>query len=170
MTAAALSPRIAFDVLGSPAPKGSGRAMMIGGKARHVPSGSNANRDKLKSWDTALRAAAALAVGCVEAPPFLNTPMRVTIVWRMQRPAGHFHKTGPRAGTLKSSAPLWPTSKPDGSKLLRSTEDTLTGIVWDDDSRIVEWFLRKAYALPGQEGAHILVEGLLNDRSLLQGG
>jgi len=154
---------IAFDVLGCPAPKGSGRAMLLGGKARFIASGSSANQRKLKSWDIAVREAAVLAVGQVAAPPFLATPLRVTMIWRMVRPTGHYHLKGPRAGQLRARAPRWPTSKPDGSKLLRSTEDTLTGIVWDDDSRIVEWFLRKCYGRPGEEGARIVVEGLSNE-------
>lgn len=152
--------RIEFDVLGVPAPKGSGRAMLLGGQARYIASGSTANQRALKSWDTAVREAAALAVGERVAPPFMGAPLRVTMIWRMRRPTGHFHARGRRRGELKAGAPAWPIVKPDGSKLLRSTEDTLTGIVWDDDSRIVEWFLRKCYARPGAEGAHIVVEGL----------
>ncbi len=155
--------RITFEVLGSPAPKGSGRAILVAGRAQHVASGSDVNARKLKSWDTALREAAALAVGNVSAPPFIGIPLRVTMIWRLARPRGHFHATGPRAGQLRATAPLWPLAAPDGSKLLRSTEDTLTGIVWDDDARLVEWFLRKSYARPGREGASITVEGLSNE-------
>lgn len=40
------APVIRLEVLGEPAPKGSGRAILIGGKARHVPSGSNARKPK----------------------------------------------------------------------------------------------------------------------------
>lgn len=152
--------RVEFDVLGVPAPKGSGRAIMIAGRAQHVASGSDVNKRRLKAWDTAIREAAALAVGDRAAPPFLGTPLRVTMIFRMMRPTGHYHAEGPRRGQLKAGAPRWPIVKPDGSKLLRATEDTLTGIVWDDDSRICEWFLRKCYARLGAEGAHVIVEGL----------
>lgn len=153
-----VDPRIvAFDVLGSPAPKGSGRAMLVGGKAQHVPSGSGPNAKAMKSWDSAVRASAVAAVGRVDAPPFVGLALRLTIVWRMRRPAGHYVAKGRNAGQLRPGAPRWPITKPDGSKLLRQTEDSMTGIVWDDDSRIVEWFLRKRYALPGWEGAHIEV-------------
>ena len=128
-----------------------------------MPSGSDVNARRLKAWDTALREAAALAVGRVAVPPFVGVPLRATMVWRLVRPGGHFHAKGPHAGELRAAAPRWPITKPDGSKLLRSTEDTLTGIVWGDDSQIVEWFLRKCYAAPGEEGARLIIETLGND-------
>lgn len=156
----ALNPsRVVIDVLGTPAPKGSGRAMLVHGVAQHVPSGSQANARAIKAWTTALREAAAQAVGAVDTPPFVDLPLRLTIVWRVRRPAGHWGR-GRHAGKLKPTAPQWPITKPDGSKLLRATEDPLTGIVWDDDSRVVEFFLRKCYAQPGTEGARIIVEAL----------
>lgn len=146
---------VVIDVLGTPAPKGSGRAMLVAGRAQHVPSGSDVNARAIRAWDTAVRGAAALAVGDATAPPFVGRALRMTAVWRMRRPAGHYGKSG-----LRPRAPVWPITKPDGSKLLRATEDSLTGIVWDDDSRIVEWFLRKTYATPGHEGATIIVEAI----------
>ncbi len=149
-----LPARVSFQVLGTPAPKGSSRAMIRGGKPVNVPSGSDVNKARLASWDSALRAAALAAIGAVTAPPYVGVPIRLTVVWRMKRPAGHYAKTG----SLKPSAPRWPACKPDTSKLLRSTEDTLTGIIWDDDGRIVEHFLRKVYADAGREGALIIVE------------
>src|SRR5437868_6855849 len=42
---------ITLDVLGTPAPKGSNRAMVFGGRARFVPGGSKTNQANLKSWD-----------------------------------------------------------------------------------------------------------------------
>jgi Holliday junction resolvase RusA-like endonuclease len=147
---------VIIEVLGTPAPKGSGRAIMRGGKAQHVPSGSSVNARKLKSWDRAVRDAAAGAVGKVDAPPFVGVPLRVTMVFRLLRPGGHYS----RAGQVKPSAPTWPTVKPDGDKLIRATSDTLTGVVFGDDSQIVEYFVRKCYAKPGNEGARIVVERL----------
>lgn len=153
------SSRVVFEVLGSPAPKGSGRAMLVGGKAQHVPSGSSVNARAIKLWDSAVREAAALAVGQVDAPPFVDRPLRLTMTCRMRRPAGHWGR-GRNAGQLRPNAPAWPTAKPDLGKLLRTTEDAMTGIVFDDDSRIVECFLRKCYAQPGAEGARIVVEAV----------
>lgn len=148
---------ITIEVLGTPAPKGSGRAMLLGGKARFIASGSTVNQRKLKSWDSALREAAHAAVGNVTAPPFVDVPLMLTIEFRMQRPAGHWGK-GKNAGRLAPSAPRYPATKPDSSKLLRATEDSLIGIVFDDDSRIVSTVISKVYAVPGREGATITVE------------
>jgi Holliday junction resolvase RusA-like endonuclease len=146
-------PRITIEVLGTPAPKGSGRAMLIAGRARHIASGSTVNQARLRAWDTAVREAAAASVGAVTAPPFVGEPLRLYIVFRLARPSGHWGKRGLRPG-----APAYPCTKPDLSKLVRSTEDTLTGIVYDDDSRIVAVAVEKVYADPGHEGATIVVE------------
>ena len=147
---------IRIDVLGTPAPKGSNRAMLIGGKARFVPGGSKVNADKLKSWDVAVREAARDVVGDREGPVFVGLPLSVVMVFRLRRPAGHFHK---KTGLLLPRAPIAPISKPDSSKTLRATEDSLTGIVYDDDARIVETLVRKEYAKrAGLEGATILVD------------
>lgn len=154
---------IEIRVLGIPAPKGSGRAMMRGGKARHVPSGSDANREALADWGSALRGAARaamVAAGFSNRLAFSGTPIRMDVVWRMRRPQKHFHKAGPHSGQVRADAPFLVMDKPDSSKLLRSTEDILTGIVWDDDCRIAEHHTRKVYADPGLEGATIRVQAI----------
>lgn len=147
---------IVLEVLGTPAPKGSGRAMLIGGLARHVPSGSNANRNALKAWDVAVREAARAAVGSIAAPPLVGVAIALAIEFRMARPGSHWG-SGKHAGRLKPSAPLYPIGKPDSSKLLRATEDSLTGIVWDDDSRVSLHHVDRLYALPGREGATLVI-------------
>ena len=55
------------------------------------------------------------------------------------------------------SAPAWPTVKPDATKLWRSTEDGLTGVLWRDDARIVCQLVRKVYAEDGRTGAAVKV-------------
>lgn len=54
------------------------------------------------------------------------------------------------------------TIAPDLSKLIRSTEDALTGIAWVDDSQIVEHGrMHKRYQRPGEPtGAHIVIEAI----------
>lgn len=152
---------IAIDVLGTPAPKGSARAIMRGGRAVSVPSGSNVNRDKLKSWDVCVRyqaveAIVALGEAAPTGPLFVEVPVRVAITFRMQRPGSHWAKRG----GLKPSAAALPSTKPDIDKLARATLDSLTGLIFDDDSRVAELVLRKVYAEPGREGAFIEVGAL----------
>jgi Holliday junction resolvase RusA-like endonuclease len=144
---------VSFDVLGMPTPKGSSRAIATKtGRAVLVPSGSDLNKSRRQTWDANVRAAAAIAVGEREAPPFVQTAIGVWITFRLARPAGHWGKNG-----LKPSAPRWPIPKPDLDKLARSTLDALIGVVFDDDSRIVHQTIYKVYAEPGQEGATITI-------------
>jgi crossover junction endodeoxyribonuclease RusA len=149
---------ITLNVLGTPAPKGSSRPMLNRktGKAFSFAGGSKANEVKLQTWDGAVRASAATAVGSVTAPPFVETALEVEIIFRIARPAGHWGK-GKNAGRLARSAPQHPHGRPDIDKLARSTLDSLTGIVFDDDSRIVSLRAAKAYAAPGSEGATITI-------------
>lgn len=74
----------------------------------------------------------------------LDIPLEVWLVFFRPRPKHHFRQ-GRYAGELKTSAPDRPKATPDLTKLARSTEDALTGIVWIDDSRIVDEHLHKGY-------------------------
>lgn len=75
-----------------------------------------------------------------------DAPVWLKIECFFTRPAGHFG-TGRNAGLVKPSAPVWPTSKANGDRtnLLKSIEDALTGIVWRDDSQVVDGPITKAY-------------------------
>lgn len=149
---------VTIVVLGTPAPKGSGRAIMAGGFAQHVASGSDANKRAQRSWDVAVKQAAwdaHAASPATSGPMFVATPLRVAIEFRMRRPAGHWGKRG-----LRPAAPAFPASKPDIDKLARATLDSLTGCIFDDDSRIVELTVTKVWAAPVREGATISVEAM----------
>lgn len=148
---------IIIDVLGTPAPKGSSRAFMNKrtGKAILAPGGSRVNQDKIKGWASAVREAAAEAIGEVVDPVFVDRCLIVVLEFKLARPMGHWHKT---KGGLVNNAPVAPRTKPDIDKLARTTLDALTGVAFDDDSRIVELVTRKRYAEPGKEGARITVE------------
>lgn len=152
---------IAIEVLGTPAPKGSARAFMNKktGRAFVAPGGAKSTEAKLRSWDVNVREAAAALVGECTVPPLVDTALIVEIVFRMARPQNHWGK-GKNAGRLSPSAPAVPRGKPDIDKLARSTLDSLTGIVFDDDSRIARLVLTKVYAAPGREGATISVEAM----------
>lgn len=142
----------AFDVLGTPAPKGSTHATLINGRPVNLPAGSSVNRRNLRHWDTAIREAAIALMGDVTAPPFVRIPLVFEVRFRLARPAGHWGKRG-----LKPSAPKYPIGKPDGDKLARQAADSLATILFDDDARIVSWRVDKVYAAPGQEGARFSI-------------
>lgn len=133
---------IAMHVHGIPAPKGSARAVMIGGHARLIASSSDSNQTGQRRWAKAVRDAAKEAVPSIELP-FEDKALSVTITFHVPRP--------------KTVKRLFPSTRPDIDKTARTTLDALTGIVFDDDSRIVDLTLSKRWAEPGCEGATITV-------------
>ena len=60
-----------------------------------------------------------------------------------QRLAGGPLGQGPERRAPRSHRALFPRGKPDIDKLARSTLDSLTGIVFDDDARVAQLELRK---------------------------
>jgi Holliday junction resolvase RusA-like endonuclease len=87
-------------------------------------------------------------------------PIRLSLTFTFCRPKSHF-TTRKGVRTLKDSAPSHKTGKPDCTKLARAVEDALTGIIWQDDSQVVELHVWKVWG--DTEGVHIGV------RTLIQG-
>lgn len=88
--------------------------------------------------------------------PTLKGPCIVECVFYMRRPLGHFVANDARRGILKDTAPEFHTVKPDASKLRRSTEDAMSGIVYEDDSLIAKGSQEKRYCAPGEESGCIV--------------
>jgi Holliday junction resolvase RusA-like endonuclease len=123
-------PAISITVYGAPAPQGS---------KRHVGNGRMIEMSKkVKPWRQDVKAAATLAVDTLPAWSPLDGPLAASMTFTFLRPKGHFG-TGRNAGIVKGSALSRPAVTPDLSKLVRSTEDALTGLVWADDARVVEY-------------------------------
>jgi Holliday junction resolvase RusA-like endonuclease len=137
-TAAGTRPGIALTVYGLPAPQGS---------KRHVGNGVMIESSKkVKPWRQDVKQAALDAVqGLADWTP-LDGPLVASMTFTFARGKGHY-RTGRNAHLLRDSAPIRPAVTPDLSKILRSTEDALTGVVWKDDARVVEYLaLGKWYA------------------------
>jgi len=139
---------IAFTVYGIPRPGGSKRAFFRAGMKRPVVT-EDCRRSK--DWRSDVKAA---ALAGYKGPPLVG-PLVLDVIFLMPRPKGHYG-TGKRAGLLKASAPYHCETKPDATKLLRSTEDALTGILWRDDSQIVLQQVEKRYG--ERPGAFITVK------------
>ncbi len=124
--------RLEFDVIGTPAPQGSKKGFVRGGRAVLVESSA-----KVAPWreDVARRAA---LVATLQAWIVPTGPVSVTVRFRLARP-----KSAPKSR-------LKPDRKPDLDKLLRSTFDALTtaGVI-EDDARIVQTIASKHYAQSG---------------------
>ena len=69
--------------------------------------------------------------------------VEVEVTFYLPRPGGHHSKA---SGKRSTSYRKHPTTKPDLTKLWRSTEDALTGIVWKDDTQVSGSRLYKRYA------------------------
>lgn len=152
-----------FVVSGDPAPGGSktfipmrygdGRVIMKatdGGRER--PAGRMVDAGKGNARWKKQVAACARAAYCDQP---VGEPVAFAMTFWRRRPQNHYG-TGRNAGKLKPWAvDLLPCSVPDVTKLIRSTEDALTGIVWKDDAQIVDQFAFRRYA--ETPGARIVV-------------
>ena len=134
---------ITFFVPGIPRPGGSKRGFFNAKLKRVIITEDN---KRSKDWRASVAQAASEAV-----EQALDGPLRARFEFVMPRPRGHYGKRG----TLKSNAPLYHHIRPDATKLVRSTEDALKGIIWRDDSQIVTQHATKRYG--EQPGALITV-------------
>lgn len=127
---------ISFDVLGTPAPKGSWKTFHRGG--RQVFLNDN---PRTKPWAEAVTLAAKQA----SRGRILNGAVKVSMQFWLPRP--------------KSVKRGLPSTKPDLDKLVRATLDALKGAVLIEDSRVVDIITSKRYAEdPSLTGAHIAIE------------
>lgn len=136
---------IQFFVPGTPAPGGSKRfkghfqRRTAAGKIARIPLIVD-DCARNASWRQTVQVFAAQAY---KGPP-LTVPLAISATFVLTRPRGHYG-TGKNAHIVKASAPKYPTTKPDATKLFRSTEDALTGIIWRDDAQIVAQTVKKEY-------------------------
>lgn len=96
-----------------------------------------------KVWRSVVQDAARAAY----SGELLTGPLRLRVTFVVPRPKGHFG-SGRNSTRVKSSAPARPLSKPDLLKLARAVEDGLTGVLYRDDSQIVEEVLDKWFGEP----------------------
>src|SRR5574343_627316 len=126
-----------FTVPGLPRPGGSKKAFFN----RHTGRAHIVDTSKyVKDWRAAVAAVAYEATKDSLCCP-VRGALTLVVTLYLPRPKSHYRANG----EVKVSAPPYPVTKPDTTKLLRSTEDALTGIVWKDDSQIVEQFICKKY-------------------------
>jgi Holliday junction resolvase RusA-like endonuclease len=88
----------------------------------------------------------------------LDEAVRLELVFLYERPKSHYG-TGRNAGCLKSSAPMFyeKTTNPDLTKIVRAVEDALTGIIWKDDSIVVQQLPIKLYCC-GDEKPGVMIK------------
>jgi Holliday junction resolvase RusA-like endonuclease len=134
--------RLLFIVRGKPEPGGS-KTPGVTNEGRRFVRDSN---PAVKEWRRRIVDKAAEAM---EGKELLTGPLRLEVAFYLKRPKGHLG-TGRNSKAVKPSAPEWPITRPDTTKLLRALEDALKGVVWADDSQVVRQEATKWYALPGE--------------------
>ena len=148
---------LSFVVYGEAVPTGSKRAGFNRktGRSFTIPDEGSKRRDAWRDQiqQVAGRIMARTLTG--QMTGLLTGPLRLELHFYRARPRGHYG-TGRNEGVLKPSAPAFPTTKPDVTKLTRAVEDALTGIVWRDDAQVVELTARKFYGTP--ERVEVMVE------------
>jgi len=121
---------LSFVVLGRPRPKGSARPIKTkdGRIFMQAPSQST-------EWQNSV---AEVAHRSCNGRPHEGA-VQLFLSCYFERPKGHYG-TGRNRAKLRPSAPPYPTTRStgDASKLARAIEDALTGIVYRDDSQIVD--------------------------------
>ena len=123
-----------ITVIGTPGPQGS---------KRHVGHGVMIESSaKVKPWREAVVWAAR------ESGLKIAGAVWAEMIFTVRKPKGAPKKRR-----------TYPSTKPDLSKLLRSTEDALTDAgVWEDDARVIE-YRRAAKVFPGEDPDALDVPG-----------
>ena len=126
-----------FKVDGVPVPKG---------RARYVKRGNFVQTytpEKTRTYETLIKDASRQAMGGTEP---LETPVSLYLYIRVPIPASATKK---RLQAIADGLEK-PIKKPDASNILKSVEDGMNGVVYHDDSQIINIHVTKVYSsLPG---------------------
>jgi Holliday junction resolvase RusA-like endonuclease len=137
---------IEFRVPGIAAPQGSKKAFKTrGGRIALVESCA-----RVKPY----RATVALAAREVWAESATHGSVGVSIAFTFVRPKSHYNAKG----VLRAGVATHP-GKPDIDKLCRAVLDSLTGIIYADDSQVVSLVATKAYGNTAESRISIYITG-----------
>jgi len=137
---------ITFKVDGVPVPKGRARYVRRG---NHI---STYTPEKTRTYETLIKDAARQAMGVSEP---LETPVSLYLYIRVPIPASATKK---RLQAIADGSEK-PTKKPDASNVLKSVEDGMNGVVYKDDSQIVNIHVTKVFS--SEPGVDICVKECL---------
>ncbi len=133
---------IEFTVYGLPAPAGSKKSIPYQKEDGSLGVRTFDDNKRSKPWQQKVSWAAMLRYN----GPIVLNPVRLEIIFYLPRPQHHFKiRKGKVSKEPKPWAPTYPIVTPDLTKLVRCLEDALKGVIWKDDSQVVEQFTRKLY-------------------------
>lgn len=136
--------KVTVIVAGVPVTQGSMKAFNVAGRPRVTHS----NGSKLDAWRRSIIDATHRQLG--EEIQLMTGPVRLSAAFRLPRPA-----------SLPKKKRTWPIGarSGDADKFLRCLGDAITGVLIDDDSRIVDARVTKDYAFAGcQPGLIFTIE------------
>lgn len=123
---------IEFTVYGNPVAQGRPKFTTVGGFARAY------DPKKSRDYKDYVRIAAA-----DHAPlELLEGPLAVMIIAYRPIPKSFSKKKAAAA----EAGEIYPTTKPDADNYLKGVKDALKGIMWVDDSQVVDVYARKRYS------------------------
>ena len=136
-----MTDQVKFEVRGmAPAPQGSKESYGNGRFGEVSPY--------LRDWRALVATTAALS-----KVPLTEGMVFAEFEFIFPRPKSHYVGSKPGPDRLKPTAPILHATTPDLSKILRSTEDALTNIAYQDDRMIAQIVAHKRYSnwgeLPG---------------------
>jgi crossover junction endodeoxyribonuclease RusA len=131
---------ITFDVIGRPSPQGSKKSI---GNNRFVESSKF-----LPAWRKAVRVAAEEAV-IASMWARVSGPVELEVMFYLDRPS-----------SISKTQRPYPIVPPDVDKLLRGVQDSLSGVIYEDDAQIIRCLAWKVYADTRVPGAFIRVNEL----------
>ena len=138
---------VTIKVDGVPVPKGRARYVRRG---NHI---STYTPEKTRTYETLIKDAARQAMGVSEP---LDTPVSLYLYIRVPIPASATKK---RLQAIADGSEK-PTKKPDASNVLKSVEDGMNGVVYKDDSQIVNIHVTKVFS--SEPGVDICVKECLD--------
>lgn len=131
---------IELTVYGTCIPQGSSKGFVYKKGGKYHAAVTTDNR-KLKPWRQEITQTALQVTAGPHLPEDLPFPKHVPVQLSV-----HFFVARPPSIPAKR---VWPAVKPDLSKLVRCIEDSLTGVVYLDDSQIVKYQnVQKSYGVP----------------------
>lgn len=150
---------VSFFVPGKPAKKGSHNSRAFVGAGGQLGSYTYDADKGLTKWAKAVHVVALAAVREQRGTGYTPTiaPVAVRVTFLFARPKSHGLRWGTR-GKPRQLPP--PTSRMlgDVDKLCRGFLDSLTGVVWQDDSQVVRLEAEKAYCEVNETpGARVIV-------------
>lgn len=137
--------RVEFEITGHPVAKGRARSTLIpkngGGYAAGVdgrPIIRHITPEKTRAWEADARQVARAAMAgaaCMEGPITLT----VEAIFAIPASWPDWKRTAAEMGAIR------PTGKPDMDNVVKAAKDAANGIIWTDDSQVVDLQARKRY-------------------------